>query len=136
MQYSRITIVVLMGVIVFGCLLLTGCSYSDATQQLPRSDIVTIDDMSVFGPLERPSVQFPHDLHTEALEKQGRDCSTCHLKESSGLLSQKFMRLNDADVKTVMDAYHENCIACHEEIATTGAEAGPVTCGECHQRQP
>ena len=38
-----------------------------------RADIIRIDSMNVFGKLERPSVTFLHQKHTEALEKKNKD---------------------------------------------------------------
>ena len=116
--------------------MLGGCGEGSASTAEGRTDLVVIDDMGVFGSLERPAVVFPHDMHTEALKAAGKDCQTCHLKDNDGKLSQKLLRLADDDYQTVMDIYHDNCITCHKETAATGAEAGPITCGECHQRTP
>ena len=44
-----------------------------------RADIIQIDSMNGFGKLERPGVTFLHQKHTDALEKIGKDCATCHL---------------------------------------------------------
>ena len=46
-----------------------------------RADGIHIDSMSVFGKLERPAVTFLHQKHTDAIEKRGKDCATCHLSE-------------------------------------------------------
>ena len=46
-------------------------------------------------------------------------CSDCHSKVS-----------DDPDVPGLMDAYHQSCMGCHEEI-----DAGPYTqdqCNQCH----
>ncbi len=39
-----------------------------------RADIIDIDSMKVFGKLERPSVTYLHQRHTEALAKKNKDC--------------------------------------------------------------
>jgi Class III cytochrome C family len=96
-----------------------------------RADVITIDTLASFGPLERPVVIFPHDQHTQALEKQEKDCLTCH-KADKERLSTKFSRLDDTDKDTVMDIYHDECIRCHSETK----DAGPLTCGECHAKTP
>ncbi len=94
--------------------------------------------MRVFGKLEKPPVTYLHQKHTEALEKQNKDCSTCHLSqkdEASGQqrMSTKYMRLADTSKKEVMNIYHDNCIACHKEIKSAKEKSGPVDCGGCHQ---
>jgi hypothetical protein len=66
------------------------------------------------------------------LEKQGKDCLTCHL-EKDGRLSPKFKRLQDTGRQQVMDTYHQNCIACHIDTAGSNLKSGPITCGECHR---
>ncbi|MFZ7127750.1 MAG: sulfate respiration complex hexadecaheme cytochrome HmcA [Desulfobacterales bacterium] len=101
-----------------------------------RADIVTIDDMQKFGHLERPPVLFLHDQHTQTLKAEGKDCSACHLKDEKGRMSRKFKRLEDTDPTLVMNAYHDNCIACHTEVQAAGRKSGPVTCGECHVKSP
>lgn len=109
-----------------------------------RADLIVIDGLRDFGPLERPEVVFMHDLHTDALEKKGKDCITCHLmeKEDPSLetptrLSPKFKRYEDISRKEVMDIYHTECMACHREVAAAGDKTGPVeVCGECHMEEP
>jgi len=49
-----------------------------------RADIITINTLQSFGPLERKAVPFFHDAHTNALEKINKNCEECHLiKEPS-----------------------------------------------------
>ena len=99
-----------------------------------RADIIRIDSMQRFGKLERPAVTFLHQKHTEALEKKNKDCKTCHLTENDRLVF-KYMRLVDSTHQEVMDTYHTNCIACHQQTADAKEKSGPVTCGECHQER-
>ncbi len=103
--------------------------------RMNRSDIIVIDSMKVFGDLERPGVVFPHDKHTDALEKQGKECSTCHQKSDSQLVF-KFKRLADTDKESTLDIYHTDCITCHQDNADANLETGPVECGTCHQVEP
>ena len=49
-----------------------------------RADIIRIDSMKTFGKLERPPVTFLHQKHTEALAKENKDCTVCHLVENGG----------------------------------------------------
>ncbi len=96
-----------------------------------QADLLIIDGLKAYGELERPPVAFPHDAHTTALAKQDQSCETCHIKKETGA-SFKFKRLENSGKTTVMELYHNNCIACHEETLKTGIDSGPVTCGGCH----
>ncbi len=98
-----------------------------------KADVIMIDSMKTFGELERTGVSFSHDKHTNALEKQGKDCASCH-QTSNNKLVHKFKRTKEVDYETSLDIYHTNCIGCHEENA--GEASGPVECGECHQQEP
>jgi len=113
-----------------------------------RADMITIDALKIFGYLEKPAVVFFHDAHTDALKKEGKDCSACHLSQEKsnkipgtfkaavdGIdpLSPKFKRLKDTAREEVMDVYHTFCISCHNDMAAEGDKSGPVTCGECHK---
>ena len=106
-----------------------------STDSKKRADLITIDVLESFGALERPDVPFFHDLHTDALQKNNKDCSSCHLVEDrqTGRLSLSFKRLEDTDRDGLMDLYHAECIGCHKETTSTGQTAGPIeVCGECH----
>jgi hypothetical protein len=96
-----------------------------------RADIIRIDSMKAFGKLERQPVPFLHQKHTEALAKENKDCTTCHLVENHRLVP-KYKRLKNTVKQEVMETYHVNCVACHKETADAGQKSGPVVCGECH----
>ncbi len=115
-----------------GCWLVAGCTSSEAIDQTPRADIITIAADHVFGELDRDPVQFKHDKHTAALNDRQDMCQTCHLTDEDGQLSQKFKRLTDDNAETVMDIYHDGCITCHNEIE----DSVPVDCGGCHTSEP
>jgi hypothetical protein len=103
---------------------------------LMRADVITIDALKSLGDLEQPPVVFLHDLHTDAVEKQNKDCSACHLSEENRQ-SPKFKRLKDTSRQQVMDIYHLDCMQCHKEIRKAGEKAGPVEkCGQCHRGKP
>ena len=109
-----------------GLLLLTALlvSLAIAMQEQPgldsgRADIVTIDGLKAFGPLERPPVIFLHDKHTEALAKEKKDCLACHLKGEK-YLSLKYQRTEDTDKQAVMDTYHEGCISLPYGVSQGG----------------
>ncbi|MGO9621785.1 MAG: cytochrome c3 family protein, partial [Desulfobaccales bacterium] len=44
-----------------------------------RPDLIKIDTLAAFQKLELPPATFSHDKHTEALSKEKKDCTTCHL---------------------------------------------------------
>ena len=113
-----------------------GIEQAGDKEALRSADIIVIDTMSRFGRLDRPPVVYRHDKHTEALQKQGKDCAACHRKDDKQRLSHKFLRLEDLDRESTMRVYHDNCIACHTETLATGEKGGPVTCGECHVKSP
>ncbi len=92
-----------------------------------QADLLIIDGLKEFGALERPPVAFPHDAHTTALAKQDQSCETCHIKKETGA-SFKFKRLENDGKTTVMELYHNNCIACHKETLKTGMGF----CRQCH----
>jgi hypothetical protein len=103
-----------------------------------RADIIRIDSLRVFGKLDRPPVTFLHQKHSEAMEKNNKDCTACHLNETSKhsdkqRMSTKYMRLKDTTKKEVMNIYHDNCIVCHRETKAAGEKSGPIDCGGCHQ---
>ena len=98
-----------------------------------RPDVITIDAMTAFGPIERPPVEFLHDRHTQAVEKAGKDCLACHPPdEASGRLSLRYMRFQETDRQAVMETYHAGCITCHNEQLSAGKAGGPVECAGCH----
>ena len=102
----------------------------------PAADVIVISGMKAFGRLERPPVVYRHDRHTEALSKQGKDCTVCHLKDDKKRVTPKFKRLEDADRDSTMRIYHDNCITCHSDTLARNEKAGPLTCGECHAKSP
>jgi hypothetical protein len=112
----------------------SGCGRGNASEKSARSDLITMNGLESFGPLERPAVQFPHDLHTAALAGQDRDCSTCHPTREDGRPSRLFMRLADTTRTEIEALYHTHCIDCHSANRDQGKSSGPVACGQCHLR--
>jgi hypothetical protein len=147
---QRISIA-LLGILSLWSLPLSGCTPDAAAEQTGRADLVAFVDTVPLDHLDRPSVEFPHDLHTEVMKERKEDCDLCHPAHPDGRLSFSYERLDsrggeNADSTEVgpasvsddelIDLYHDNCIGCHQEMADTGAKAGPVACGDCHRRQP
>jgi len=96
-----------------------------------RTDVIKIDSMAAFGRLEKPSVEFLHDAHTEALARKNLNCNACHLTQNNRIYS-KFKRLKDTDRTEVMNIYHNGCISCHGEMTLAKEKTGPVDCDGCH----
>ena len=106
-----------------------GIEQAEDDDTMRGADIIVIDTMASFGRLDRPPVIYRHDKHTEALQKQGKDCSACHLKDDKERLSQKYMRLKDQDRDTTMRVYHDNCITCHKAYNKKNkTKAAPASC--------
>jgi len=102
-----------------------------------QEDITKVRD-SAFGIRMRGDVPFNHEEHNEKAgiddctechhvwdengaklegeSSEDRECSECHLAEGKSRMD-------------LMRAYHLNCKGCHE-----AQNAGPVMCGECHQK--
>ncbi len=99
-----------------------------------RPDIVSIDNLGMYGKLERPKVDFLHDLHTKALAKKGKDCLVCHVEEE-GKLTHKFKGTAGDSKKEIMENSHEACITCHKETTAAKEKSGPVECAECHVKK-
>jgi hypothetical protein len=120
-------------------LITTGAVNVETTPNAPGktgADLIMIDAMKTFGPLERPPVAFFHSRHTEALAEVKQDCSVCHMADEKGRLSPKFQRLADEDRQKATDIYHVNCITCHRNRTASGQKSGPQKCAGCHQDDP
>jgi hypothetical protein len=92
MHRSTAALLTLSICLTLGGLLVCGCDESQAREPGARVDLVLIDTMNEFGSLERRAVQFPHDMHTEAIA-DGLGCEQCHLRNESGLRSPLYLRL-------------------------------------------
>jgi hypothetical protein len=136
MRASQLMPIALLGMVSICCLSLGGCSVGEAAEQSVRPDMVAVVEMASFGDLDRPSVYFPHDSHTEAMKKRNEDCTICHQLQDDGRLSSKYQRLEDTGEEELMDLYHDECIGCHQERAMADEATGPVACGACHRRRP
>lgn len=105
---------------------------TDKASPEQRADIIIIDISNPFGKLEKPSVEFLHEAHTDALARKKLDCNTCHLTKEDQLIP-KFKRLTDTDRIEVMNIYHDGCITCHGDMKVAGEKSGPVECDDCHR---
>ena len=108
-----------------------------------QSDIIKINNKSVFVDKQRSPVSFPHQKHMNSvgckkchhLYQDGKNvlkisdltagnpmikCSTCHSLDKAG------------NCYGLMDAYHVQCIECHRKKNQEAQKTGPMLCGECH----
>jgi hypothetical protein len=136
MRASQSMPIALLGVISICLLSFPGCTAGEAAVTTTRPDLIDVSQMTLLGEFDRAPVQFPHDLHTAVMAEREEDCTLCHVVEDKGYLSTTYKPLVDATEQQTMDLYHENCISCHEEIASEGSKSGPVACGDCHRRHP
>ncbi len=93
-----------------------------------RAEAILIDVIGQRKVLEMPPAVFLHDRHTQALAREGKDCSTCHAETAAG--HRGFMRSNEEeDPEKLEQLFHKNCFACHAE-----KDAGPREgqCRLCH----
>jgi hypothetical protein len=98
-----------------------------------RENKFLIGHTEIFGKLERPKVLFDHGLHAEALSKEG--CNTCHHPDADdNLIFEHPFSFMPQDKNERKHAYHEKCITCHAKRIEKGEKYGPVTCGECHDK--
>ena len=135
----KIGILIFLFAIFFATVSISSINIETTPVKKNRPDIINIDSMKIFGELERVPVLFPHDLHTDAVEKTGQDCKTCHTSKNDKM-SQAFKGWDKSDhkvaPKTAMDNFHVNCIQCHEETASKSQKTGPVVCADCHNPKP
>ena len=106
-------------------------------------DIIAHHD--VFGELQRPPVEFSHDLHMDVLSDQG--CGVCHhvYDEKAGKLVYEEGEESGCNtchglkkigqMPALREAYHGSCTACHRQMHKDKMKAGPITCGECHPKR-
>lgn len=96
--------------------------------------LIVIANRAEFGKLDEAPVVFDHQAHTQAMEKAGKDCLTCHPKSDKGELVTRYQRVKDLPGGKLKDMYHTQCVACHRELSEKGQKAGPVEaqCRSCH----
>ncbi len=89
-----------------------------------------------FENAQRPSVVFMHDEHNEKAQLEDK-CWFCHHTDGTAPSEDESSEgtpcadcHNDDSTTGLMDAYHKQCIGCHEKEGK-----GPLACGECHVRK-
>ncbi|MBN2041111.1 MAG: cytochrome c3 family protein [Spirochaetes bacterium] len=108
-----------------------------------QSDEMIINNVGVFKKHTRPLVHFSHFKHQYMDEVS---CTDCHhifflgknvldpdyLIEGGKSIKCSYCHKSQSDLR---QAYHKQCIACHDKYAKAGKKAGPGTCGECHVKR-
>ena len=130
----RAGIISLCMVVFYSTNIMAKAQYVSGTVPEARTDLIIIDNMKSYRPLEKASVEFPHDAHTDALSKKNKSCETCHLTEKDQFYPA-FKRLKNTTREEVMNIYHDGCIACHGKMRLKGEKTGPVECDNCHREQ-
>jgi hypothetical protein len=79
-----------------------------------------------------------HHPHPEGEEIEAVSCSICHPPVPQDVKSPEFCtdchdvsEISDPEIMKRSDAYHEQCIGCHEQYGA-GPQSGSENCGQCH----
>ena len=102
-----------------------------------------IENMSAYQDKSRTAVYFSHENHMETFE-----CLDCHHNYQNGenVLDEDELdedgsakcaacHSKDASIK-LKTAYHRQCMGCHRQVNKQEAARLPITCGDCHPRNP
>ncbi len=79
-----------------------------------------------------------HHPHPEGEEIEPVSCALCHPPVPPDTKTPEFCidchdpsEITDPEIMKRSDAYHEQCIGCHEQYGA-GPQAGSENCGQCH----
>ena len=122
----------------------TLCSWlSVAAPLYAQESEIRIDNAAAYERKERPAVFFSHETHMETYE-----CLDCHhdYQDGENVLNEDELdeeskvrcaacHTENASIKLAA-AYHRQCIGCHRRVNKQDASRLPVTCAECHPRNP
>lgn len=98
------------------------------------------EDIEFGGEKTRGSVAFPHELHMGSF-----DCLDCHhdMKDGENVLDEADLEEDNPDIMCASchnadskierrEAFHYQCMGCHNKFRLTQEATGPTLCGECH----
>lgn len=98
------------------------------------------EDIDFGGTKNRGPVAFPHELHMETFE-----CLDCHhvMENGENILDESDLEEGEPDILCASchtsqskiktkEAFHYQCIKCHDKYRLTQEDTGPTLCGECH----
>lgn len=112
-----------------------------ASSLLAQSDKITFDPLKAFGKSKRPPVTFAHNRHAEA----GLSCKDCHHVYENGknVLDESKLEEGNQGIRCsachgpkfkigLEQAFHDQCIGCHQRLLKEKKKTGPRFCGQCH----
>jgi len=127
--------------ILLGLLLVSGCEgfYADsahpAATRTTGPATIQLALPAEFGAPERPPVEFDHQAHVKALDKEG--CGVCHYVDVEKSLHPRLkFKQAPEDSTDWMEAYHQVCVTCHDDRLKQKKSTGPDDCGDCHRHRP
>lgn len=101
------------------------------------------EDIRFGGQKTRGPVDFPHESHMDEA-----DCLECHHRFENGenVLDEDELDIDNPEIycgachtkdSSIQrrEAFHYQCITCHDELAKAGEPTGPLLCGQCHIRE-
>ncbi len=101
------------------------------------------DPNTDFLDYQRPPVLFLENYHDQHMESE--NCLDCHheYKNGKNILTEDDLEDENAETSCeschnrqakydLQQAYHKQCIGCHERLIAKNIRSGPVLCGECH----
>lgn len=111
-----------------------------------QEEVYQIEHIGIFNTLRKPAVEFPHEMHVEALEDAG--CGACHHApdpvtgkltyeedEEAGCVECHASKAQ-GNIPGLREAFHGSCTVCHRRLRhDKDSTGGPTTCGECHNME-
>ncbi len=98
------------------------------------------EDIDLGGENTRGSVMFPHEFHMDEF-----DCMDCHhdMQDGENVLDEYDLEEDNPNILCGachnpkekikrMEAFHYQCVGCHNQYKMTSNLTGPSMCGECH----
>jgi c(7)-type cytochrome triheme protein len=111
---------------------------------LAQPDKIVLGRSNIPAERTRPAVTFPHNRHVEA----GLSCKDCHhvYKDGKNVLDEGALEEGKGGVRcsachssnsrlNLEQAFHDQCIGCHQKYWKEGKKTGPRFCGECHVKK-
>jgi hypothetical protein len=94
-------------------------------------------NVKAFKTMQRSMALFDHDAHNEKAKLD--NCGDCHHGGKDGKIDKTattegqpcadcHTESGGKGVTSLKNAYHRQCVACHE-----AKSKGPLVCGECHR---
>jgi hypothetical protein len=107
------------------------------------SAIYAGNNAAAFTKRQRPAVNFLDHLHEMHMDSY--ECLTCHhrYEDNENVLDESELEEGDGDARcstchlsarALRQAFHNQCIGCHDAQNDTEGTFLPVLCGDCHVR--